>query len=140
MKADTKLSSRAGLPALLAAAVMVIATAAPAQAAWVSYQKRADTDELYDSVFVSSEQGRIKLWTLTNFATPLTSLEAKEYASEKTLTTIDCSSRKAGAEQVIRYAGKDGKGDVVGDMQTPLRLTSVRPGSTDEELIRALCR
>lgn len=124
----------------LCAAVMALAVAAPVHAGWVSYQKRADADELYDSALLSNEQGRVKLWTLTNFAKPLTSLEAKEYASEKTLTTIDCASRKAGAEQVIRYTGKDGKGDVIGDMQTPLRLTSVRPDSTDEALIRALCK
>jgi hypothetical protein len=140
LKAESRFSVRTYSKAVVAVAVIASSTAVPAHAGWVSYQKRADADELYDSVFVSSEQGRIKLWTLTNFATPLTSLEAKEYASEKTLTTIDCSSRKAGAEQVIRYAGKDGKGGVVGEMQTPLRLTSVRPGSTDEELIRALCR
>ena len=133
------MSFRYSWPALCAA-VMALAVAAPAHAGWVSYQKRADADELYDSALLSNEQGRVKLWTLTNFAKPLTSLEAKEYASEKTLTTIDCASRKAGAEQVIRYTGKDGKGDVVGDMQTPLRLTSVRPDSTDEALIRALCK
>lgn len=119
---------------------MALASAAPANAAWVPYQNRAGVDELYDSAFLSNEQGRVKLWTLTNFVTPLTSLEAKDYASEKTLTTIDCNNRKAGAEQVIRYAGRDGKGDVVGDMQTPLRLTSVRPGSTDEALIRTICK
>lgn len=119
---------------------MIIATATPAHAAWVSYQKRADADELYDSVFLSNEQGRVTLWTLTNFGKPLTSLEAKEYASEKTLTTIDCASRKVGAEQVIRYTGKYGKGEVVGDMQTPLRLTAVRPGSTDEELVARICK
>ena len=113
---------------------------APVHAGWVTYQQRADADELYDSAFLSTEQGRVKLWTLTNFAKPLTSLEAKEYASEKTLTTVECGSRKAGAEQVIRYAGRDGKGDVVGDMQTPLRLTSVRPGSTDEELLGKICK
>ncbi|MEO0317983.1 MAG: hypothetical protein RL404_1660 [Pseudomonadota bacterium] len=126
--------------ALLAAATMAITFAVPAQAAWVSYQKRADADELYDSTFLSNEQGRVKLWTLTSFAQPLTSLEGKEYSSEKTLTIIDCASRKAGAEQVIRYAGKDGKGDMVGDMQTPLRLTGVRPGSTDEALLARICK
>ncbi len=120
--------------------MLAAVTTAPAHAAWVAYQKRADADELYDSVFLSNEQGRVKLWTMTNFARPLTSLEAKEYASEKTLTTIDCGSRKVGAEQVIRYTGKDGKGEVVGDMQTPLRLTAVRPGSTDEELVGKICK
>ncbi len=123
-----------------AAAALVLASVAPAQAAWVSYQKRADADELYDNAFVANEQGRVKLWTLTNFAKPLTSLEAKEYASEKTLTTIDCASRKTGAEQVLRYTGKDGQGELVGDMQTPLRLTSVKAGSTDDELIKVLCK
>ncbi len=140
MKADTSMSLQRSWPTLFAAAVMAVATAAPAHAAWVSYQKRADADELYDSAFLSNEQGRVKLWTLTNFAKPLTSLEAKEYASEKTLTTIDCASRKVGAEQVVRYTGKDGQGAVVGDMQTPLRLTAVRPGSTDEELVSKICQ
>ncbi len=140
MRADTKSTSLPSGPALLAAALMAVAAAAPAHAGWVLYQKRAEADELYDSVFLSNEQGRIKLWTLTNFAQPLTSLEAKDYSSEKTLTTIDCRSRKSGAEQVIRYTGKDGKGDVVGDMQTPLRLTSVKAGSTDDELINRICK
>ena len=137
MKAETRISRPSSL---LATALLAVATAVPAHAGWVSYQKRADADELYDSSLLSNEQGRVKLWTLTNFAKPLTSLEAKEYASEKTLTTIDCASRKAGAEQVIRYSARDAQGEVVGDMQTPLRLTSVRPDSTDEALIRALCK
>lgn len=128
------------LSAWVAAAALFLITVAPAQAGWLSYQKRADADELYDQTFVSTEQGRVKLWTLTNYAQPLTSLEAKDYLSEKTLTTIDCASRKSGAEQVIRYAGKDAQGDVVGDMQTPLRLASVRSGSTDDELIRQICK
>ncbi len=144
MKADTGMasnfSSKRSWLALLAIAVMAVATAAPAHAAWVSYQQRADADELYDSAFLLNEQGRVKLWTLTNFAKPLTSLEAKEYASEKTLTTVDCANRKVGAEQVIRYAGKDGNGEVVGDMQTPLRMTAVRPGSTDDQLVGKICK
>lgn len=140
MNTPTRQPSRLSRIALSAASLLIMAAAVPAHAGWVPYQKRVDADELYDNVFLSNEQGRVKLWTLTNFAKPLTSLEAKEYASEKTLTTIDCASRKAGAEQVIRYTGKDGKGDVVGDMQTPLRLTSVRPGSTDEELVARICK
>ncbi len=140
MKAEKKMSSKRSWPVLFAAAAMAVATAVPANAAWVSYQKRTDADELYDSAFLSNEQGRVKLWTLTNFDKPLTSLEAKEYASEKTLTTIDCPSRKVGAEQVIRYTCRDGKGEVVGDMQTPLRLTAVRKGSTDEELVGKICK
>ncbi len=128
------------LIANITGAALVLTSVSPAHAAWVAYQKRADADELYENVFVANEQGRVKLWTLTNFAKPLTSLEGKDYASEKTLTTIDCASRKAGAEQVLRYAGKDGQGALVGDMQTPLRLTSVKAGSTDDELIKALCK
>ncbi len=140
MNATIKRSSRFSRGAQLAAFALALVAVAPVHAAWVSYQTRADAEELYDNALLSNEQGRLKLWTLTNFAKPLTSLEAKEYSSEKTLTTVDCASRKAGAEQVIRYAGKDGKGDVVGDMQTPLRLTGVRPGSTDEELLARICK
>ncbi len=128
------------LPALVAAAALSLLTVVPAQAGWVSYQQRAGVDELYDDAFLSSEQGRIRLWTLTNHAQALTSLEGREYSSEKTLTTIDCASRKSGAEQVIRYARKAAGGEVVGDMQTPLRLASVRAGSTDDELIRKICK
>lgn len=135
-----KLLYRLSRPMLFAASAIAAMSFAPAQAAWVSYQQRADATELYDNAFLSNEQGRVKLWTMTNFAKPLTSLEAKEYSSEKTLTTVDCASRKSGAEQVIRYAGKDGNGDVISDMQTPLRLTTVRAGSTDEELVGKICR
>jgi len=118
----------------------IAACCAPAQAGWVSYQQGPDADEWYDTAYVASAQGRVTLWTMTNHAKPLTSLEAREYQSEKTLTTIDCASGKMGAEQVIRYASRDGKGEVVGDMQTPLRLASVRAGSVDEALLKRVCR
>ncbi len=126
------------VPLVMAALGLVIAM--PAQAAWVSYQRDALVEELYDNAYLSIGQGRITLWTLTNHAKPLTSLEAREYQSEKTLTTIDCASRKSGAEQVIRYAGKDAAGEIVGDMSTPLRLSSVRAGSSDEALMVKVCR
>jgi hypothetical protein len=89
---------------------------------------------------VSREQGRIKLWTLTDYLKPITTLEGNEVSSEKVLTTIDCTSKKMGSEQVIRYAGKQAQGTVVSAMETKLRLASVRNGSTDAVLLEKLCR
>lgn len=123
--------------AALAAALVV---ALPASADWISYQRHADGEELFDPAVLGREQSRVKLWTLTNYARPMTSLEARQYLSEKVLTTVDCATRKSGAEQVIRYSGKNAGGDVVGAMETPLRLASVRAGSADEALLERVCR
>ncbi len=120
------------------AATLVCSLSASAE--WISYQRNADAEELFDPAVTGREQSRIRLWTLTNFAKPMTSLEAREYSSEKVLTTIDCAARKSGAEQVIRYSGKHAEGDVVGMMETPLRLAAVRPGSADEALLERVCR
>lgn len=125
---------------IVIAAAVAACAALPARAEWVVYQRDAEVEELFDPAGLSREQSRIRLWTLTNHAQPRTSLEALQYQSEKTLTTVDCAARKSGAEQVIRYSERNAGGDVVGDMKTPLRLTSVREGSADEILLKRLCR
>lgn len=124
----------------LAAVAAAAFACLPASAEWVSYQRHADGEELYDPAFLGREQSRIRLWTLTNFSKPMTSLEAREYSSEKVLTTVDCAARKSGAEQVIRFSGKQAEGEVVGLMETPLRLAAVRAGSSDEALLGRICR
>lgn len=124
----------------VAALAAALVCSLPASADWTSYQRHADGEELFDPAVVGREQARIRLWTLTNFAKPMTSLEATQYLSEKVLTTIDCAARKSGAEQVIRYSGKNAEGEVVGMMETPLRLASVRPSGSDEALLDRVCR
>ncbi len=126
--------------ALSIAAAAAVFVSLPASAEWISLQQTPEADELFDPALVSREQSRIKLWTLTNFSKPMTSLEARQYQSEKVLTTVDCAAGKSGAEQVIRYSDLNAGGDVIGQMDTPLRLASVRPGSVDEALLRRVCR
>ena len=116
-----------------------LAVSLPACADWVSYQRTPDTDELYDPAFVSREGKRVKLWTLTDYAKPITSLEGQELSSEKALTTVDCAARKVGSEKVLKFSGARGKGSLVGTMETSLRLTTVRPGSADEALLARIC-
>lgn len=111
-----------------------------AHAEWVSYQRGADTDELYDNKIISRDASTIKLWTLTSFAKPMTTLEGKDYQSEKMLTTVDCALRKIGAEQVVRMTSRNGQGETVSMMESPLRLMSVRSGSADERLLEKVCR
>jgi hypothetical protein len=123
---------------LLVSALVV--TCVSARAEWVAYQRHAEAEEFHEATPVSREQGRIKLWTLTDYLKPITTLEGNEVSSDKVLTTIDCENKKMGSEQVIRYAGKQAKGAVVSEMETKLRLASVRNGSTDAVLLEKLCR
>lgn len=111
-----------------------------AHAEWVSYQHGGDADELYDSKLVSRDGSLVKLWTMTNFAKPMTSLEGKDCQSEKMLTTIDCAHRKMGAELVVRLAARNGQGDTVSTMESPLRLVSVKAGSADDRLVDRVCQ
>jgi hypothetical protein len=124
---------------LLLASVLVF-TCVHAHAEWVAYQRHAEAEEFHEATPVSREQGRIKLWTLTDYLKPITTLEGNEVSSEKVLTTIDCENKKMGSEQVTRYAGKQAQGAVVSAMETKLRLASVRSGSTDAVLLEKLCR
>lgn len=124
----------------LSTAVLMLAVSFPAFADWVSYQRNADTEELYDSAIISREGKRVKLWTLTNYAKPITSLEGKELLSEKALTTIDCEAKKVGSEKVMKYTGKNAQGDHISTMETMLRLTTVQKGSADEALLGRLCQ
>jgi hypothetical protein len=119
--------------------MMMLAAATPALAEWVLYQRSADTDELYDAKFVSRTGRHLKLWTLTNYPSPVTNLEGKQLLSEKALTTIDCDTRKIGSERVLKYSRKNAEGELVGAMETALRLISVRKGSSDELLLEKLC-
>ena len=114
--------------------------ALPVRAEWVSFLSTDSTEELYDPAFLKSEQGRVSLWTLTNYAKPMTSLEGQEFSSEKTLTTLDCQQKKSGAEKVIRYAGKNAQAAVVSTMETPLRTIRVQAGSPDQILLVRVCR
>lgn len=121
-------------------AVLVLSCSLPAFAEWVSYQRTADTEELYDAQFVSRNAGTIKLWTLTEYAQPITNLEGQELLSEKFLTTVDCNVRKVGSEKVMKYTGRRADGKLISTMDTMLRLTSVRKGSSDEVLLDRVCR
>jgi hypothetical protein len=123
----------------LLASALVLACI-PAHAEWVAYQRHAEAEEFHEATPVSREQGRIKLWTLTDYLKPITTLEGNEVSSEKVLTTIDCTSKKMGSEQVIRYAGKQAQGTVVSAMETKLRLASVRQASADAILLEKLCQ
>ena len=123
---------------LLASALLFACISAHAE--WVAYQRHAEAEEFHETTPVSREQGRIKLWALTDYLKPITTLEGNEVSSEKVLTTVDCESKKMGSEQVIRYAGKQARGAVVSAMETKLRLASVRNGSTDAVLLEKLCQ
>ncbi len=120
--------------------MVALAASVSAHAEWTSYQRSADVDELLDAQPVSSDGSRVKIWTLTNYAKPMTTLEGQQYWSEKMLTTVDCSARKAGAEQVVRYSGADARGDVISFMETPLRLVAVKTGSAEDALLAWVCR
>ena len=123
---------------LLVSALVV--TCVSARAEWIAYQRHAEAEEFHEATPLSREQGRIKLWTLTDYLKPITTLEGNEVSSDKVLTTIDCENKKMGSEQVIRYSGKQAQGAVVSAMETKLRLASVRNGSTDAVLLEKLCR
>ena len=112
----------------------------PAFADWVSYQRNANSEELYDNQFLSRQGGLVKLWTLTEYTQPITSLEGQELLSEKFLTAIDCAARKIGSEKVMKYAERRGEGKLISTMDTMLRMTSVRKGSSDEVLIDRVCQ
>jgi len=118
----------------------LVLTCVSARAEWIAYQRHAEAEEFHEATPVSREQGRIKLWTLTDYLKPITTLEGNEVSSDKVLTTIDCENKKMGSEQVIRYSGKQAQGAVVSAMETKLRLASVRNGSTDAVLLEKLCR
>ncbi len=119
--------------------VLAIATSLPAHAEWISYQRNDKVDELVDVQPLSRDGARLKIWTLTNYAKPMTTLEGQDYLSEKMLTTVDCAARKIGAEQVIRYSGVDAGGDPVSAMETPLRLIAAKGGSAEEALLARVC-
>jgi hypothetical protein len=120
--------------------VWLLVSAMPASAEWVLYQRTPETDELLDPKFVNRTGPTIQLWTLTNYPSPVTNLEGKQLLSEKALTTVDCEARKSGSEKVMKYSRKNGEGDLVGSMETALRLISVRKGSADELLLAKLCQ
>ncbi len=124
----------------LIATLFAVLACGSVHAEWVTYHHSAEAEELFDPVFVANEQGKIKFWTLSNYAKPITSLEGKELLSEKALTTIDCGSRKTGTEKVVKYAGKNAQGAVVGSMETSLRMTTIRAGSADQVLMEKLCK
>ena len=119
-------------------AALALVLVPTAQAAWVSLATTSEAQVLYDDA-LSKEGARVTVWRLTNFAKPLTNLEGKEISSEKSRTTVDCSSGKLANSQVMRFAGKDASGDMLNNYETPLRFTTVGAGSTDAELIQKLC-
>ena len=118
----------------------MLACCLPAFADWVSYQRNADNEELYDNQLLSRQADVIKLWTLVEYKQPITSLEGQELLSEKFLTAVDCGARKIGSEKVMKYSGRRAEGTLISTMDTMLRMTSVRKGSSDEVLLNQVCR
>ena len=121
-------------------ALLIMLACDAVHAEWITYHRSPEAEEFFDPVFVSNEQGKIKFWALSNYTTAITSLEGKELLSEKALTTIDCVARKTGTEKVLKYSDKNAQGEVVGSMETALRMTRVRAGSADQILMESLCR
>jgi hypothetical protein len=121
-------------------ALLAMSFSLPAFAEWVSYHRNADVEEFYDNKFVSRDGGVIRLWTMSDYAKPITSLEGQELLSEKFFTTVDCTSRKTGSEKVMKYAGHRADGKLLATMDTVLRLTNIRQGSSDEVLMDRICR
>ena len=119
---------------------LALSFSAPALADWVSYQRNADNEEYYDNQLLSRDGSVIKLWTLTEYKQPITSLEGQELLSEKFMTTVDCQARKVGSEKVMKYTGKRAEGKLISTMDTLLRMTSVRKGSSDDVLLNSVCR
>lgn len=121
-------------------AALALLSSVPAFADWVSYQRNVDSEEYYDNQLLSRDGSVIKLWTLTEYKQPITSLEGQELLSEKFMTTIDCQARKVGSEKVMKYTGKLAEGKLISTMDTLLRMTSVRKGSSDDVLLNSVCR
>ncbi len=121
-------------------AALALLSSVPACADWVSYQRNVDNEEYYDNQLLSRDGAVIKLWTLTEYKQPITSLEGQELLSEKFMTTIDCQARKVGSEKVMKYTGKRAEGKLISTMDTMLRMTSVRKGSSDDVLLNSVCR
>lgn len=120
--------------------VLLAACSCPALAAWIPYLQTATADEFFDDATVMKSAGKVKLWTLTNHTTALTNLEGKQLLSEKSLTTIDCATKTIGAEVVMTFSGKDATGTTLGNMETPLRMTSIKPSSADDALLKVTCQ
>lgn len=122
------------------AATALLACSLPAAAAWTAYTQTSATSEFYDPGTIEKTGTTVKVWAMTNHNSALTNLEGKELLSEKSLTMIDCSAKKIGAEVVMTFSGRDTTGTELGHMETPLRLTPIKSGTADEALMKTVCR
>lgn len=109
--------------------------------AWADWHTLASTPEgtYYHEDPLQKDGAQISFWRMTDFAKPLTNLEGKEILSEKTFTTIDCSSGKLGNTQMTRYAKAQAQGEIMNHYETPLRLTRIAPDSLDAALLKKIC-
>ena len=111
----------------------------PAHAEWIRYAQLAESEEWFDPAIVRRDQDRITFWIMTNYVAPITSLEGQELFSEQALTTVDCSAGKIGSEKVIKYAGKNAQGAIIGSMETTLRMTKIGTNAADRVLLEKIC-
>ena len=121
-------------------AAALLACSLPAAAAWTAYSQTPAASDSYDGATIEKKGSTVKVWAMTNHTSALTNLEGKELLSEKSLTTIDCANKKIGAEIVMTFAGRDMTGTRLGNMETPLRMSAIKPGSADEALMNTVCR
>jgi hypothetical protein len=120
--------------------VLGLLVCSPVFAAWTAYDQTSTATELFDKATIEKTGTSVRVWAMTNHRAAITNLEGKELLSEKALTTIDCSAKKIGAEVVMTFSGKDTTGVRLGFMETPLRLTPIKPGSSDDALMKVVCR
>lgn len=85
-----------------------------------------------------------KAWTLWEYKEPRQTSDYKKssYNSEKSLTYVDCGTKRTATTQNIRYADSLGSGEVVTTESLkffPTMLDDVAPGTIGEAVLEYAC-
>ncbi|MDP1682977.1 MAG: hypothetical protein Q8L39_14545 [Burkholderiales bacterium] len=107
-------------------------------AGWTKAGKTVQATIFYDAKSIQRNNGRAKMWVLTNFPKPL-EIEGKHHQSSKARFEYDCSGEQSRVIGIFFYALPDGKGEVTAAESSVGEWYPIAPNSIAVPLWKAAC-
>ena len=107
-------------------------------AEWIQAGKSVEAITSYDAKSIQQNNGRAKIWVLTNFLKPV-EIEGRKYQSSKTRFEYDCAGETSRVDGTFFYALTDGKGEVIAAEPADNKWYPIAPQSIAVPLWKIAC-
>ena len=122
-------------PTILALSLILSMTATPAFAKWTLFDDQPEVGRYFIDLGTMTSSTKPKGWTLVNYY----SSPKPNIRSAKFLVEANCPDGQIRVLASQWFANSMGKGSISDSQEKPSTWISVKPGSTNERLLTALC-